>query len=55
MANEELDYPTREQIAEFLEAHRRGGAQAIADLLRKKQGEAQDVQPQPQDATQSNS
>jgi tetratricopeptide (TPR) repeat protein len=34
-------YPTKEQIAEFLEAKRKGGAEAIAKLLREKQAQTQ--------------
>ena len=30
-------YPTKEEIAEFLEAKRKGGVEAIANLLRAKQ------------------
>ncbi len=33
-------YPTPDQIAEFLEANRKGGAEAIANLLREKQAQA---------------
>ena len=41
-------YPTPEQIAEFLEANRKGGAEAIAQLLREKQAKkAQEQQSQP--------
>ena len=32
-------YPTKEEIAEFLEANRKGGAEAIANLLREKQAQ----------------
>ena len=35
-------YPTKEEIAEFLEANRKGGAEAIANLLRKKQALAKE-------------
>ncbi len=41
-------YPTKEEIAEFLEAKRKGGAEAIANLLREKQvKKAQEQQSQP--------
>ena len=32
-------YPTQEEIAEFLEAKRKGGVEAIANLLREKQAQ----------------
>ena len=41
-------YPTKEEIAEFLEANRKGGVEAIANLLREKQAKkAQEQQSQP--------
>ncbi len=40
-------YPTPEQIAEFLEAHRKGGAEAIAALLREKQAQKEQQEPIP--------
>ncbi len=39
VASERTAYPTPEQIAEFLEANRNGGAEAIAKLLREKQAQ----------------
>lgn len=35
MREENSEYPTREELQEFLEAHRKGG-DAILELLRKK-------------------
>ncbi len=41
-------YPTQAEIQEFLEANRKGGAEAIANLLREKQAKkAQEPQSQP--------
>ena len=40
-------YPTKDEIAEFLEAKRKGGVEAIAKLLREKQAQkAQEPQSQ---------
>ncbi len=43
-------YPTKEEIQEFLEANRKGGAEAIANLLReKRERKAQEQQNQPEE------
>ena len=39
MREGDRDYPSREELQEFLEANRKGGKDAILELLRKNQEE----------------